>query len=206
MTIIEEKLIQKSQAIFDQLDKWNAFIELKNLSDQIIENWLAIGTEQLRKHFEENRPQRWRWKPFWFPDRDTRWYIEEFGGDSLAITFADYKLCLHLSDTKRFDHNWIGEQLRGEKVKYAGLLLPFGMNPVFKAGPTEWVVEEKYDFAFGRPSEGNINRWELAWYASHQTDNFVTQAAKKIERFVGDPEITRLVTELNAEAQKRMTN
>ncbi len=73
------------------------------------------------------------------------------------------------------------------------------MNPVF-TDRNSWVLEDKCSFTFGGLSGGNIDRTELAWYASHQIDNFVTQATKKIEQFIGDPEITRLVAELNTEA------
>jgi hypothetical protein len=114
---------------------------------------------------------------------------------------CSYQFHLHLNDTKRFDSNFIDEQL--QKAKYTKLLMPFGVNPRFNSGYGSRVKDTNFDFTFGSINDGNIPQSELAWYAAHRPDDFVKQAASKIEQFTRDMEMTRLLSELNAEAERK---
>ena len=202
MTIIEQKLIQNSQAIFDTLEKWDAFNELQQLNAQIVEHWLAVGTKKLRENIMPNLSKDWSWKP-WGNERDTRWYLEAFGFGSLSIGFGwRYQFHLHLIDANRFDSKWIDEQLK--TPKYAKLLTPFGFDPRLDFGYGSKAMERNYNFTFENPNVDNIPIHELAWYAAHRTEDFVKQAAIKIKRFTSDLEMTDLLKELNSEARGRM--
>ncbi len=122
-TIIDRALIRNSKDIFDKLDKWNAFNELRGLSEEIIKHWFEIGTKQLRKYFNENPAKGWRCEAWWNHEYDTRWYIEKLGSRSVAIAFGDYKLILLKSEMQRLNSsNWCGKQLEEKKCKYAKLL------------------------------------------------------------------------------------
>ena len=203
---IDQQLIRKSQAIFDDLAKWNALFELHALTNTIQDYWLTIGTKGLWKYFDQGLPDSWVYKK-WDCDWETRWYLKEFGFNSLAIGFGwHYEFHLHLIDPKSFDTNLIDKQLKTEK--YAKLLKPFGVNPPAPNRSGSKAVESvgTFNFTFGSANDGNIPLRELAWYAGHRTDDFVEQAADKIKQFTHDPEMTHLLTELNAEARIERLN
>ena len=196
MTKIEQTLLQKSQTIFDKLDKWKAFIEMQEL--KIKDYWLKIGAKRLREYFDKNRSDGWRCEQ-WGDDLSTQWYLEKFKLGSLAIGLRwGVQLHLHLRDSNRFKTNIIDQQLKSGK--YAKLLMPFGVNPLLNASDSK--VQARYaDFTFGSLNDGNVPDYELAWYAVNRTDDYIKQMAGKIEGFTRDPEMTRLLEELNAEAQ-----
>jgi hypothetical protein len=97
----------------------------------------------------------------------------------------------------------IDQQLRNEK--YAKLLMPFGVNPSLNL-PGSKVMARYIDFSFGSRNDGNIPGHELVWYAANRTDDYIKQVAGKIERFTRDPEMARLLTDLNTEAQIKPLN
>lgn len=84
----------------------------------------------------------------------------------------------------------------------------FGLNPLketIKDGYKILIGQTNRDFTFGS-NNGNLSVRELAWYAAHQTDTFVEQAADKIKQFTHNSEMTRLLSELNREAQINPSN
>lgn len=212
MNTIDQKLIQKSQAIFNDpekgLEKWNALLELSKLDDKIQWHWLAVGTKELRNYINHDLPDCWVCEP-WGGDVDTRWYLKDYKPDSLAIGFGwKYELHLHhRANYDRIDSELVTQQLETEK--YAELLKRFGLNPAKEAVSEGWaskIIQRCRDFTFGSRNDGNITVRELAWYAANRTDVFVEQAASKIKQFTHDPEMTRLFSELNREAQKTPSN
>jgi hypothetical protein len=68
-------------------------------------------------------------------------------------------------------------------------------------------VRKYPDFTFvSLNDDGTIPIDELAWYAAHRPEDFSKEAASIIERFTRDEELTRLLTELNAEAEAKPSN
>ena len=195
--MIDKELIQKSSAIFDKLDKWNAFLELEQLHEAIRKNWFEFGTKKLRDYFTQNPSEGWCWD-HWDSTTDTRWFLKDFK-HGLQIGFGwQYKgFYLFLWDQKIFDTKQLDEQLKDSK--YVKLLMLFGgvasQDSTYKA--TENTI-----FNFGNPFSGNNPVDEFAWYAFHETDAFVKQAASKIEAFTRNPEMTLLLTGLNNAIKK----
>ena len=201
MNVIEQKLVQKSTAIFNSFDKWSAFLELSSLQPHITKHWFTMATQKLRAHFTANPSDGWKWKE-WGSPTDTLWFLEKFGSDSLTVGFGwNYQFHLHLGDGKRFDANLIDKLLQTKK--YTKLLIPFGVNPRLNSGSGSRVMDAHFDFNFDSDNDGSIPQAELAWYAAHRTEEFARQAASKIEQFTRDGEMTRLLSELNAEAEKK---
>jgi hypothetical protein len=201
MTIIDQKLIHEAQAIFDDLGKWNAILDLERLRPEITKHWLAIGTKRLRQHFDQNPSEGWRWAE-WGASTDTRWYLEKFGSGSLPIGFGwSYEFHLHLSDFKRFNPALIDELLK--KDEYAPLLMHFDAHS--KVPTRSGSKASKYpDFTFFSVNdEGTIPIDELAWHAAHQPEAFIKEAACMIEMFTRDKVMTRLLTKLNVEAETK---
>jgi hypothetical protein len=66
-----------------------------------------------------------------------------------------------------------------------------------------YMLIEQSNFSFGDPNDGRIDLDKLAWYANYKTDEFVTQIARKVDRFRKDEKITELLREINAAAQKK---
>jgi len=204
MNVFEQKLVQNAQTIFGSFEKWNALLELAQLQPQITRHWLTIGTKKLREYFTANPSEGWRWNE-WGCSTDTKWFLDRFGFDSLAIGFGwDYEFHLYVNDMKRFDTAFIAQQLKTEK--YAKLVMPFGLNPRINGRSGSMIMAAALDYNFGNLNSGKVSKDELAWYAAHETDKFVCQAAFKVEQFIRDENMNRLLIELNEEAESKAKN
>lgn len=199
MNIIDEKLVSKAARIFDSPEKWSAFLELDRLRSSITTHWLTIGTKKLRDHFTANPSPGWNWK-IWDTSTDTRWYLEKFGPGSLGIGFGwNYEFHLFLNDGRSFDSDRIDQLLKTSN--YAELLTDFDPNSPVQTRPRS-KARKFPEFTFvGLNINGTLPIDELAWYAAHQSEAFVKEAACMIERFTRNDRLTSLLSEINEQAQ-----
>jgi len=190
---MNKELFRETHNLFDTPEKWNAFVELSNFRGEIEFKWLANATQKVRKHFLDHPPEYWTFES-WDNDVDTRWHLSEFGRSSLAVGFGwNYQFLLHLIDFEKFDSELITENLRTEK--FSPILRCF--DRIDRQFETNAKALEYQNFHFGSTNDGRIPVSELAWYAAHETDQFVAQAIEKVERFTNDSMITGLMRELN---------
>ena len=125
--------------------------------------------------------------------RDTWYFLEEFGRDSVGIGYGwRYHLCFGVASGSRVDRTALVEALGQEA--FQPLVDAFGRQdlPEFS-----FPLEQYGNFSFGTVNDGNVIGHELAWHAGHRTDSFVKQAAAKIEAIARKPEITELLRKLN---------
>ncbi len=192
---MKEHLTSKAAEWFSDLDAWNAFIELAPLSVSIQDLWLDVGSRALRKHFHDRPSPGWDFTAWEGYIRDTWWFLEEFGQDSVGIGYGwKYHLCLGVKSGQRVDRAALTERLLSED--YRPLLDAFGRNDPNDFG---FPLHQYGDFSFGTANDGNLSEHEIAWHAGHRTGAFVEQAAAKIEAFTRNPETTELMRRLNLE-------
>jgi hypothetical protein len=188
--------IEKSKHLFPSLDHWLAFHELADKRPDMFESWFVPATERIRAHFKQYPAEGWQCIPHPLGQvrRDTIWYLEEFGPNSLRLVYGwYYELQLRLDDFSAFDSNCITQALEGsefESVKRA-----FGRIDRYMLIDSKLM--ERRNFEFGMPNDRNLSERELAWAAAFHTEAFVDQVIRKIERFTKDPEVTRQIRNLN---------
>jgi hypothetical protein len=191
---MSEYLAQHAAKWFDELETWQSFVDLIPLKEAIEDVWIDQATEALRQHFRQNHCQGWNFCE-WGHRRDTWWFLEEFGRESVGIGFGwKYHFCFGVAFGGRIDRDRVTQALQQET--YRDLRRAFGR--IDNTGWNNCALEQSGDFRFGSARDHRLPPHELAWYAGFQTSEFVRQAAAKVEAFV-DPDITALLCKLNVE-------
>jgi hypothetical protein len=194
---MDDKLINEAAQLFDEYEKWESFNELSNMRDRIILQWVKKANLLIRDHFHKTRNDTWCCVPYGNTDWDSRWYLNKFGVNSLGITIGwYYELVLDLPDgnDSPFDTNAISEELK--KPEYNPIHMAFDRIDPWQDARKKLI--ECRNYHFGCLADGGIiDSKLLAWFAGNQTDDFVSQVIKKVERFTCDQKITGLLMELN---------
>lgn len=191
---MQNEFLHQASKLFPTFDHWQSFLELADKKDSIWESWFTEATVKIRRHFVETLPTEWACEPFGVTHRDTRWFLREFGLDSLGLSFSNhYRFDLQLRNHQKFDPvKTVGNLRSGE---FRGIFMAFErIDRQFDLG-SELI--EIGNFHFQTPNDGNLMHRELAWHAAHQTNDFVDQAIAKIERFTNNEDVTALLKQLN---------
>lgn len=198
---MQNELIQQAAKLFPTYEHWKSFLELSGYKDEIGQYWLQEATNKIRKHFIETLSAEWSCEPFWVSNVDTRWFLREFGPDSLEICYVDsYRLDLRLNnDVNRYDQETIKRLLKTDP-EYGLIYSSFDrIDLQFDYGS---LLIEYRDYVLSENNNAFLEKVELAWYASHQTEEFVRQKIEKIQKFTSSPKITSLFRKLNQAALK----
>ena len=188
---MNEHMIKKAADWFDDEDKWLSFLELYRAKDEIINWWLEMATDKLRQHCQIS-PPGWNFVA-WGSPHDTWWYLDDFGVDSIGVGFGwKYRLCFGARG-QLVNRGLLKKYL--QDLQYSPLVTAFGA--IHERGPEGFELVQDRGFAFGSPNDGCLPLSEFAWYAAHKMDSFIKQAAAKIEAFTKNPEIERLMIQLN---------
>lgn len=197
---MSNELINKASEIFPSFDHWESFQKLSEIKEQIVQSWLADATEAIREHFHQNPSEDWAFEPFGATHRDTRWYLREFGPDSLGVEFSfNYTLSLGHCDYGKFHRETIVSLL--DSASYNPIHQAFSRidhrfnNPDWCKHRGPQLIEIR-NFCFGNPFDGSFSPRQLAWFSGNEKDKFVSQAIEKIKRFM---KVTELIRKVNQE-------
>ncbi|MEP2774427.1 MAG: hypothetical protein ABJQ29_15635 [Luteolibacter sp.] len=192
---MKQHLTKKAAEWFNDPDSWKSFLELIPLVPDIEEHWFNEATGSLRKHFSDKPCPGWSFLAWDGLARDTWWFLEEFGRDAVGIGYGwRYHLCFGVASGNKVDRSALVEALKQDV--YKPLVEAFGRTDPPEFG---FPLEQYGNFSFGMENDGNVIGAELAWCAGHRTEEFVEQAASKIEAFTLDPKSTELLRKLNRE-------
>lgn len=191
--------VTESLNLFPSLEHWEGFRELARHQDQLRSEFFAPATRDIREHFRQNLPDVWVCEAFGNQKEDTRWYHSDFGPNSLSLWFGwKYQFILRLQDEAGFDSEGISKALLSpEYAPVQAAMMRCDHHP-----DSNCKLFEKYNYNFGTASDGQISENALAWFAYHEREEFVRQSIEKIERFLGSPEVVRLLEKLNSEFQR----
>jgi len=185
---------ETAKEIFPTYDHWRSFNKLADQRESLYYAWLGSATQLVRQHFLNNTPAEWELVSWGDTRVDTKWYLREFGPDSLCLVIAwEYELQLRLIDQVAFDSAAITRELESgnfSKLKQAFDRIDRYMLPDSK-------LMERRNYKFGIPTDTELSGWDLAWCAAFKTEDFVSQVVEKIERFVKDTEVTEQIRKLN---------
>lgn len=194
---MQKELIYSASKLFPTFEHWQSFLELANCKDAIVTSWFIEATTKIRRHFIETLPTEWDCAPWGTTDLDTRWFLKQFGPDSLTVSFSfHYRLDLRLENRQKYKPQTVTRFLKESDCR-----------PIYLAFDRidkrfDWGSEliENRNYKFGTAHDGNFEPFELAWYAAHQTNAFVDQAITKIEHFTKSTEVTELLRQINQTA------
>jgi hypothetical protein len=185
---------EDAKELFPTIDHWLSFNELADQRNAILEDFVRQATRKVREHFNECPAPGWCMEPWGADYRDTKWYLEEYGPNSLFLCYGwEYELQLRLHDPQVMDTHAITKAL--ESNDYMDLKHAF--QRIDRYMQVDSKLMEKRNFRFGGPHDGSLSYRELAWYAGLHRDEFVSQAVAKIERFVRNENVTAQIRKLN---------
>ena len=195
---MQKELITEATNLFPTLDYWQSFLELYHLKEWIKEDWFTEATNRIRRHFTENLNPVWGFEPWGNTKTDTRWFLNEFGSNSLGITFAwKYSFRLKIWDTNRFIPRVVTEALRTSN--FSPVLMAF--SRIDDQDHRDFILSEERNYLFPSSPSGQITEDVLSWFAAHETESFVNQSVEKVERFTNSVEVTESIRQLNLMAQ-----
>jgi hypothetical protein len=120
---MQKELLNQALALFDTPEKWNAFLEIANQKETMKWHYFQKLKHPLLKYFNDNQVKGWVCEPWGNTDYDLRWYLEDFGKNSLALAVGwTFHFVLHIEDTNSFDTTKIDQLL---KTDYSILLSSF---------------------------------------------------------------------------------
>ncbi|GAL85569.1 hypothetical protein MYP_2798 [Sporocytophaga myxococcoides] len=199
---MQQEFLNMATTVFDNVDKWNAFIDLYNNKDAIRVTWVNKLKQSLIEHFRiKDIAIGWEFNVY--GDMNCcKWYLTDFGPDSLCLRFwvnygGNPGLMLWVHKDK-FDSAKITESLRNEK--YIPLLAALKADRV-EINDWDKAISEK-QFYFDSPFDGNFDYDHFAWYAGNETEKVVNQIADKVNKIRKSQELTNLLIELNQSSRK----
>lgn len=193
---MQRELLNKAIDLFNSPEKWNAFLELAAQKELIKYQYFQRAKQPLLKYFNENRVDGWVCEPWGDPNFDLRWYLKDFGKGSLALVVGwRFQFVLFLENSSNFDSNKINDLL---KTEYSQILSTF--DRVDKQFDFQQKIVEVRNYIFDSPYDSNFDENHLdqfAWYVGNQTEKFVEQIIRKVEKFRQSAELTKMLYELN---------
>jgi len=196
---MQNELITEASNLFPTIDHWQSFLELYSITDSIRDTWFKDATTRIRRHFMENLNSDWGFEPCGAPHRDTRWFLREFGPESLSVNFIyHYRLDLRVWNAEhKFIPCVVSEALKTND--FSSVHMAF--SRIDRQG--EWGSEliEERNYVFQSALSAQLTERELAWFVAHETESFVNQSVEKVERFTNSVEVTESIRQLNLMAQ-----
>lgn len=193
---MQKELLNHALALFDTPEKWNAFVEMAKQKDLMIYRYFQKLKYPLLKYFNENPVKGWICDSWGDPNFDFKWYIKDFGKNSLALTIGwRFEFHLHIEDISNFDTNKINELLKSD---YTLLLSAF--DRIDRQYDTKSKVVETRNYAFNSPYDSNFDNSQLdklAWFAGNETERFAEQIINKVEKFRKNEILTKMLYEIN---------
>lgn len=189
---MQKELINNTIEMFDNYEKWNAYLELIAKFGEIKNSFYATLKNALIKHFcQDDIVEGWTCRVW--DALNTRWFITQHGHDSLCLFLSSVNFHLWCNPSV-YDGNKINELLI--QPKYKPLIAGFTRidRQLFYA---DWKITEDGNFYFNSPFDGNFNPETLAWFAGKKTNELVNQIAEKVDRYRKSEILTNLLVEIN---------
>ncbi len=191
---MKNKLISQTAEVFNSIEKWNTFNELVNIRNDIEYNYFKKAKEPILNYYYNKPSEKWFCEPWGDKNIDLKWYLKDFGINSLSIAIGwRFELHLRLDDLETFDTEKISELLKTSK--YGKILTAF--DRIDRQFEPNMKAMEYRNYNFGSVNDGNLFPTELSWYIANRTDDFLSQLTTKIDRFISNEEITDLIYEIN---------
>ncbi len=183
-------LIEQVQDFFSTKQEWETFLELNRNKDLIRNNWFLKLKNKINAI---PLPDGWgtiSWG-YW----DYRWFIKDYGSESLCLWLAGNSLRI-----------WANRNVLDSKKVYDLLLdsryslIKSAFDEIYEIydSNNEIRFEERGNFSFdGEPASGNIDIDKMAWYANYKTNELAEQIIIKVNKFITNQNITKMFREID---------
>ena len=195
--MMSKEVINQASDFFKEKDQWYSFLELAESKDEIRNHWFTKLKGKLNEAFAKNDlVESWSYCSWgvW----DYRWYLTEYGDDSIYLWFSENTL--HLWANPENHHvNKVFTML--QQKEYTPIISAFERLDEIGDSGNEYQVIERGNFIFGDTDDGYIDVDKLAWYAYYDTDRLAEQISRKVNRFRKNQTVTELLKRMNKETR-----
>jgi hypothetical protein len=196
----EYDMIARSVEIFDKIEKWNAFFQIQEKIENIIEHWRLKGAMAIRAHFEREPSDGWTCDE-WGNPKDTRWYLTNFGPQSIGIGFGwiemELDIFFYWESLEKYDLKLAAQLLGTEQFSKIRQIFPDNANRHGRLADGCFASDENFT-PYPEATDPVARRRVFAWHAAHEPDKFAKEIAEKIRSIIEDEEITKLIRSLNS--------
>ncbi len=199
---MNKELLKQTVEIFDTEEKWDAFFEIQNEIENITNYWLKIGARALRSSFQ-NDP-KWKCEPWAVEERDTHWYLSEFGSNSVGIGIGWPEVEMHLFlPTEQSEYRLDEARRILQTLEFAPLLQVLSLKIDSPRGNEGSLA---FNSSFN-PINGETDRVMrqrlLAWAAGHPEDSkYVDRMGAYIRQLTANTELTALFRKFNRQVRE----
>jgi len=184
-----DKITNEVEELFKEKDQWDSFLELTEKSEKISEDWFSKLKPSLNYIFNvEDINDEWEFDST--GDKDYRWYLKEFGRNTIYLFFDNVSFGLFANGdimniqslkSKLREKNFLPIRASLERLDYC------------LEDDEEWyLIYETGNFSFGSLSDKNIDEKSLAWYANYRNEEFIYQIKNKVDKFRKSKDIIKL--------------
>jgi len=180
--------------LFKEKEQWNSFLELTPKLETIKKDWFSKLKPSLNNIFNVNDiVEEWEFDST--GDNDYRWYLKEFGRNTVYLFFDCVSFGLYANG------DIMNIQLL-KKILRQKTFLPIRssldrLDYCLEDDEGWYLLYETGNFSFGSLSDKNLDEYSLSWYANYRNADFVNQLKNKVDKFRKNQEITKLFFELN---------
>lgn len=197
--------VNEAIKLFDNPEKWQAFLEMSYKKDHIRNEMLVLGLSKLQKRLM-NTFASGDWLIARHPENDPclRWDLKNIGAkDGIGILIGWWgTINLYLWNSGAYDMNKAHQLLEDSSQKYRIITEAFvdAADGVLQLNQRLiYPVSYKYSFD-DSPFNGAFNMDQIAWYVANE-GRFVEQTEEKIQHLTSN-EMTELIADLNAACKK----
>lgn len=196
----EHDMTARSVKIFDKLEKWDAFFQIQDEIEKIIEHWRLIGAQAIRAQFKPEHNRVWTCAE-WGNPKDTRWYLAELGPESIGIGFGweemELDIFFHWESLGKYDLKLAVQLLATEQFSKIRQIFPDNANRPKRLDDGCFASDENFT-PYPEATDPVARRRVFAWHAAHEPGKFAKEIAEKIRSIIEDEEITKLIRSLNS--------
>ena len=194
---MSNEIINQATDFFKSKEQWYSFLELFHSKDAIRSTWYQKLKEKMNEKFAKNDVVE-KWGYHSWGTWDYRWYLKEYGHDSVCLWYIHNSLHLWANPNV---HNIQKLSDLLQQKKYLPIISSFDRQDEINDANSQYKIVERGNFSFDDPDDGHIDIDKLAWYAQYDTENLINQISKKINNFRKDENVTNLLLEINKETQ-----
>ena len=197
---------ERVQDFFKDKNEWESFLQLDKHKDDIINDWFLKLKSKVIELANKSKPDDWGFITLswhW----DFRWFVKKYGENSLSLWQRGRgdgtdNYCLTIwANSNHFEKEKIFNLLQDSK--YSLIQSTFDSIDEVCDISDECRFVEYGDYLFDdKSSTGRVDSDTLAWYANYKTDELAKQIVENVNKFIKNPEITRMFCEINEIAKK----
>lgn len=191
---MSKELAKQTLELFDTPEKWNTFIEMANLRDEMRNQIFKNTKTKLLDYFNSNPVDGWSFESWGRWNWDYKWFLTDLTSESVGIWMNGVQVGFYYEGTKR-------EEVLDlfNSYKYSNLKKCF--RPDYTDG-NSLFYNEHGNFQFDSTDDKNFDLDSIAGYLLNEPEKYLEQVIKKIDKIRRNPEFVKLIKELNDELKE----